>query len=606
MGVTWSSLELPVRASLSEAVVSLSHALTQQGLSNTFWALQEMGMALYTAQDGGRDRDAELARRMRGSLSAATLRLSSELSPQSYSTLLYSMAMMGCQYQSLDIRTRAALESSLVRDGGREGSRMGAKETSMALYGMAKMNLMFESLSSRVREVLLTAVSDNCGEMDEQELGNTVWALSHVGHGIRGQAGEALLSVVAEKKHILRRQSLLAVLQGVGTPCSIGLEHTSEGHSADSRRRWADLPEPVRDALFVTLTRLLEAPLPSDNASSGSSGVAISETVMIGTSLYWLGRLQANYFDLPAPLRSKLISHIDVNRHSKTSSASRDKKAGHPVVLALNGIASMGATWSLLEAPEREVLQSAVAHCLHEQLESLTAEDIIATATAQADRGPRPRPVPLTSREVSSLLWSMGRMGLQIGSLCPPTDAGSVSVPVEDTESMLRDKDPSTRRTSALERHLLSALELAVPTMAAYEVAWCLWALARMGFIFPDLIAMKRPLGSLLLLAINRHIADMAERELGIVLWVCHCNVLRHHPCLRLHVLPSNSMSIDSITHCLLTPQAVGRLQYPVNDFPLILRESLYQGIENMVAMKLGLKKKGGQRQGQGRARVTQ
>jgi hypothetical protein len=50
----------------------------------------------------------------------------------------------------------------------------------------------------------------------------------------------------------------------------------------------------------------------------------------------------------------------------------------------------------------------------------------------------------------------------------------------------------------------------------------------------------------------------------------------------------------------------VGRLQYPVNDFPLILRESLYQGIENMVAMKLGLKKKGGQRQGQGSARVTQ
>ena len=40
----------------------------------------------------------------------------------------------------------------------------------------------------------------------------------------------------------------------------------------------------------------------------------------------------------------------------------------------------------------------------------------------------------------------------------------------------------------------------------------------------------------------------------------------------------------------------MGRLQYPVNDFPLILRESLYQGLETMVAMKLGhvTKKKGG------------
>jgi hypothetical protein len=35
-----------------------------------------------------------------------------------------------------------------------------------------------------------------------------------------------------------------------------------------------------------------------------------------------------------------------------------------------------------------------------------------------------------------------------------------------------------------------------------------------------------------------------------------------------------------------------------------MLRESLYQGIETMVAMKLGQKKKGGQ--GQGMARVTQ
>lgn len=540
MGASWSSLELPVRASLSEAVVSLSHALTQQGLSNTFWALQEMGMALYTAQDSGRDRDAELARRMRGSLSAATLRLSSELSPQSYSTLLYSMAMMGCQYSSLDPRTRAALESSLVREGGREGSRMGAKETSMALYGMAKMNLMFDSLSSRMREVLLTAVSENCRYMDEQELGNTVWALSHVGHGMRGPAGEALLSAVVEKKQILRRQSLLAVLQGVGTPCFKGLEHNEEGHSADSRRRWTDLPEPVRDALLVTLTRLLAAPLTPNSASSSSSnGVAISETAMIGTSLYWLGRLQANYFDLPTSLRSRLISHIDVNGHSSSNSAGRDKKAGHPVVLALNGIASMGATWGLLEAPEREVLQSAVAHCLDEQLGSLTltAEDATATATAtaEASRGPKPRPDPLTSREVSSLLWSLGRMGLQIGSLCPPIGTGteatgdvvSASVLVDDQDTVAPSlKDPSTRRTSALERNLLSALELAVPSMAAYEVAWCLWALARMGFTFPDLIAMKRPLGSLLLLAINRHIADMAERELGIVLWVCYCDIV--------------------------------------------------------------------------------
>ena len=31
-----------------------------------------------------------------------------------------------------------------------------------------------------------------------------------------------------------------------------------------------------------------------------------------------------------------------------------------------------------------------------------------------------------------------------------------------------------------------------------------------------------------------------------------------------------------------------------MNDFPLVLREALYQGIETMVAIKLGLGRKGG------------
>ena len=44
----------------------------------------------------------------------------------------------------------------------------------------------------------------------------------------------------------------------------------------------------------------------------------------------------------------------------------------------------------------------------------------------------------------------------------------------------------------------------------------------------------------------------------------------------------------------ILSIQAVGRLQYPVNDFPLVLREALYQGIETMVAIKLGLGRKSG------------
>ena len=540
-----------MRSSLSEAVVSRSPLLTQQGLSNTLWALQEMGVVLYPAEGKNKGKVTE-SNRMRESLSSATVRLAPLLTAQSYSTIVYSMAMMGCQYTALEQRSRNALEAACVR----EGPVMGPKEISLALYGLGKMNMHFRSISSSTRSILLTAVRDHCSGMDEQELGNAVWALGQLGHSVSEESGRVLLCRVVEMQQDLQWQSLLAILQGIGSTHR-GPVDAAEGVDAESvrkertRTRWSELSVSLQDALLATLTRLL-----------GQSGTNACNSRMAGTALYWLGRLQASYFGLSQSLRSQLISQVSslnsVDQAAKSTIQDKMEQngngrmgtgsgAGHPVVLAMNGIASMGATWSLLEAGDRELLERAVACCLNLQQSDTGSTAAPSGSAGVHGSGPAPASaLALSPGDVSSLLWSLGRMGLQIGSLSSPLgesspspsspSSSSAALASSDTQSYSAaevDSERATaaaaavqqtastqRRVSALEINLLSALEVTVSDMSGYEVAWCLWALARMGLTFPDLIASKRPLGSLLLLAINKHIVNMAERELGIVLWV--------------------------------------------------------------------------------------
>lgn len=550
MRAQWSTLDVKLRSSLSEVVVSRSPQLTQQGLSNTLWALQEMGVVLYPAsvpvslEGRSRIKDTEFSR-MRESLSSATLRLAHVLSAQSYSTIVYSMAMMGCQYTALEHSSRTALESACSR----VGPAMGPKEISLALYGLGKMNMLLRSVSSSTRSTLLTAVAEHCSGMDEQELGNTVWALSHVGHSVTEESGRVLLSRVVEMQQDLQWQSLLAILQGIGSTY-IGPTDDADADADDltrerTRTRWSELSVSLQDALLGTLTRLL-----------GQDGTNVCKSKMAGTALYWLGRLQTSYFGLPVSLRSQLIAQVSSPNSLTAKSTVRDKVeqngragtgsgAGHPVVLAMNGIASMGATWGLLEAEDRELLERAVAWCLSlQQQDTGTAAAARVRASASAgERGDGAAAV-LVPGDVSSLLWSLGRMGLQIGSLSSPSPliaALSSSDPVAEVDSekgaaragvaaAVILSDPTQQRGNALELNLLNALEVTVSGMSAYEVAWCMWALARMGLTFSDLIASKRPLGSLLLVVINKHIVNMAERELGIVLWVSTCRlcILNH------------------------------------------------------------------------------
>ena len=573
MQVTWSLLDPRTREALADAVVSRSKVMTQQGLSNTLWALQEMGLRLTPHErEGTGGREGMETGRIGDSLFSAILRLAPDMSGQCYSTIMYSLGVMGCQYPTLSPKIRIALEGVCSR----EGPEMGTKETSMALYGLAKMKLSFEYLSSNIRISLMSRVTATCGSMDEQELGNTVWALGQIGHGVRGQTGDALMAAVVKKQSLLRMQSVLAVLQGLGSPFRRVGEY---GEVETDRRRWADLSSSLKAAVTSTLTRLL---LTTERYPDER------DQRLAGTSLYWLGCLQAYYHDLPDELRYQLISQIGTSRSGdiegspsdsnnkregnleskRESKRERDAAAVHPTVQALNAIASMGSTWGLLEKWERDALQHAVTNCLAEQFERRSTGDDKTSPLSPSSpsssssplSSPPLYPSPLSSRmsspspstsmrssrvqgtdkphtalnqrEVSSLLWSLGRMGLQIGSLTSSSSSSSspstlpdrdidIDIDIEDSIENIS-TPPSVRTASVLERDLLSALETTASSMSAHEIAWCLWSLARMGVTFADLIADKRPLGSILLLAVNRHIGDMKERELGIVLWVSH------------------------------------------------------------------------------------
>lgn len=568
MNATWIDLDPSTKAAVHNAIISKSSILTQQGLSNCIWALQAMGYSIY--DESGID---VAAVGLRNSFSTAIVRLSPSITAQGVATTLYSMGKMGCRFSTLPIQTRISLESVCVR----ERSSMGAKEVSMALYGLAKMDTSLNIFSKNTQGHFISAVTKSCRSMDEQELGNTVWALCRLGYGLKGESGRALFDAIVRKQEQLKRQSLLAIFQGLASQASIAADNSFE-YSDDFLpvpnrvAIWVDLPPTLKDALLTSLDRLLEVPAEETAAdgTGGNSSISISfDPQLAGTVLYQLGRLRAWHADLPDFILSKLLSHMSapatdpmsqeaaVVLSNQTGERTHGRGFRSPVVLGVNGIASMGVKWDLMDPKDRDVLYSTILKTLNEHLQALSQ---MPTQGNEEGTGR-----PMSPAGISSFLWSLGRMGLKFKSLLPiaspilseseleseSTDkemAGnkmSATVPVGATS--YPESSVMKRLESALERDLLLAVERVVPAMTPYELAWSLWALAKTGVTFTDLIASKRPLGMLLLLAVNRHISAMGERELGIVLWVSEVKSVS--------LLLIANLKLTSTTHVMSTEE---------------------------------------------------
>ena len=566
MDATWNTLDPSTTKILFNALAAKLDALSQQGLSNCMWATQAMGFSSYESQHSNFYSD-----EVRDSFNMAIVRLTDQMTAQSVSTILYSMGKMGFQYSTVPTQTRISLQSVCAR----EGQFMGAKEVSMALYGLAKMDAVWTVLPMAVRRLLLSAITNHCRQMDEQELGNTVWALSHLGCGIKGESGQALFNTIVKKRDTLKRQSIMAIFQGLGSQTD-NLEENLDNSFLDEeeveskpKSSWADLPPSLRSALLDGVLKLLERPVSEDvfdpaSRSTGSAGLKTRDTKLAATTLFWLGKLQARYFDLPSAVRTRLIAHIGVSAATMKSNNAvwtqaegstfgeivrvDTKSSGHVIVLAINGIACMATSWDQVPLSDRRILQSTVVSTLSDYFQSLKQQSLSQTPKQEHSANYESY---ISPGEVSSLLWSFGRMGLKVESLYAssspaPSALSPLPLPMPMPVSVREDSsDTMTSTQSAaidirltsesgkqivkmdgevtvtpLERDLLLALELTVPAMTGYEVAWSLWGLARIGVTFPKLIANKRPLGTLLLVAIIKHIGDMGEREIGVVLWV--------------------------------------------------------------------------------------
>jgi hypothetical protein len=204
MGALSSALIPSTRIALSTAIVATADAFTQQGLSNSFWALATIGLKWHRL-----DRYAPIT----AALTAATVRLSSQLTAQSEAAILHALSKMDCQYATLSPPIKTALLTGFTR----LADDMTGDEVSVALYGLGRMGAEFASLPFPCRAAVLRAVEATCDQMGERELGNTVWALV-------GQLGcvpaalpvvtqEKLFASVEKKRFALRKQSLIAILQ---------------------------------------------------------------------------------------------------------------------------------------------------------------------------------------------------------------------------------------------------------------------------------------------------------------------------------------------------------------------------------------------------------
>ena len=535
MNATWTTLELSTRAALHTAIVSKSLILTQQGLSNCIWAIQALGLSIYDASD-----EDTISVGIRNSFSIATVRLASNFTAQGVATTLYSMGKMGCIYSTIPIQTRLSLESAFIR----EGSFMGEKEASMALYGLAKMDASWSIFSINFRSLLISAVIKSCRSMDEQQLGNTVWALCQLGYGLKGESGKALFATIVKMQKLLKKQSLTAIFQGLALQALMtkedSYEYTENFEPIPNREAlWIDLPPALKDALLMSLRGLLEESASVSGWKDSSIGVISYEPKLAGTILYWLGRLRAWHGDLPSHTLSRLLTHIsvaatDVSLEEKTRSLINETGermdpwgTGNPIVLGVNGIANIGVTWDHMDPKDRDMLYKSVTNTLNRHVQALTQ---IKAHTEENSTN-----CLLSSAGISSLLWSFGRMGLKFRSSPLLTSMnGEDDVATAFSEGS-KETVPSVMKMpqSKLEKNLLLAVESVASIMTSHELAWSLWALAKTGISFSDLIAGKRPLGMLLLLAVNKHIGAMGERELSVVLWVSDVIHYMNSVCLR-------------------------------------------------------------------------
>ena len=109
-------------------------------------------------------------------------------------------------------------------------------------------------------------------------------------------------SEVIKRRDALTAQSLTAVYQGI---------------SKTGNTPWSSLPELLRGSLLYTLDKLLPSPKGDSQAkgvgdgyctSTDSTAVTIERLKLVGNVVYSLGRMHAQWIDLPSHLQANILA----------------------------------------------------------------------------------------------------------------------------------------------------------------------------------------------------------------------------------------------------------------------------------------------------------
>ncbi len=364
MEAKWSYFTLPLKKNIFSSIVALAETMKAQGISNTLWALSSLGVSW---------NDINQFSNISKEFAKTIIKLKNDFNEQSIATCLHALSRMDVQYNQLSEDLKVTLEEICGNC-----TKMKPIETANILYGLGKMNCMFSSLPVKTQNALITGVINTCDAMDEQELGNTVW-------GLMGQMGlkystmqtelrDKLIDAMVSKRNVLRKQGLIAILQGLYKNKDI---------------TWLSLPTKLQYTILSAIRLVLK---------KESNNSHLENQKLIGILLQSLGKLQIEWHgkflhineefmpDETSTINADVkncLSFSVYNSLNISSDTVINSDIGHNVASILSGLAYMSTLWRFLDENEKSLIIVNLMKCFPY----------------------------MNTNDIASTLWCLSRMG---------------------------------------------------------------------------------------------------------------------------------------------------------------------------------------------------
>ena len=179
-------LSFSMQTKIYACIVKVGPRMTPQAVSNTIYALSQMG---FQWQDICSD--------ARSTLVCAIMRQHNHFNQQGLSMTLFSLGRMnvinsmgtlsdnnndGINYASSSENDEESFLPLLVDALVKKGPKMDAQQLANSLHGLGRLSILVgPSMNSLTQQSLLSAAASTSDVMTEQELGNTVWGLGQIG-----------------------------------------------------------------------------------------------------------------------------------------------------------------------------------------------------------------------------------------------------------------------------------------------------------------------------------------------------------------------------------------------------------------------------------------